>query len=161
MGVQPLTLTVDSNQMKSARLALGILALLPFLCIGPSAFSQAPIVGPGQFIMCPKSVQASIVTATTTQLVAPVTGQSVFVCGWHVTSTQSTSTTFQIIFGAGATCGTNTITLTPAFSVTSTAPSGDHQTYAIGPNSTVSQGLCVVTVGATIGQAVMIYYSQF
>ena len=144
--------------MRKLILALG-LALFALI---PSALqAQAPIVGPGQFVMCPKSVQAAIVTATTTQVVAPVTGQSVYICGWHVTSTQSTSTTFQFEYGSGATCGTNTVVLSPAFSVTSTAPSADHQTYAIGPNSAAGSGLCVITTGATVGQAIMIYYSQF
>jgi hypothetical protein len=142
--------------MKRLLIALGLLAL----ALIPRADAQAPIVGPGQFIMCPFSFQTNITSATTTQLVAGVTGQRVYVCGWHVTSISATSSTFQFEYGTGASCTTPTV-LTPPFNVTSTAPSADHQTYAIGPNGGAGQTLCAVTTGTPTGTAVLVYYSQF
>jgi hypothetical protein len=99
-------------------------------------------------------------TATTTSLISAVTGTVVSICGWHVTSNQSASTTFQLEYGTGATCGTGTTTFTPAFSVTSTAPSADRQQTAY-YSLPVSNALCVVTTGATVGMAVMVWYATF
>ena len=141
--------------MKKLLLALGLC-----LALSSSALSQGPIVGPGNLILCPLSAQNSI-AAGTVQLVVPVAGQRIYVCGWHVTSILSTTSTFQFIYGTGATCGTGTVNLTPAFNVTSTAPSADHQSYAIGPNSAIGAGLCMIAGTGATGTAVMIYYSQF
>jgi len=136
-------------------------ALLFVLTSAVPASAQGTIVGPGNLVLCPLSVNTLFASATTVQMVAPSAGKSVFICGWHVTSILSTSSTFQIQFGTGATCGTNTVNVTPLFSVTSTAPSADHQSYAFGPNSAVGAGLCVTTAGAPTGTAVMIYSNQF
>src|SRR5215469_6575022 len=113
--------------MKKLLFALGLLALA-FI---PRADAQGPIVGPGQPILCPFSAQANVTSATTTQLVAGNTSMRVYICGWHVTSILSTSTTFQFTYRTGATCTTaSTGNVTPPFNVTSTAPSADHGTYA-------------------------------
>jgi hypothetical protein len=142
------------------------LGLALCLALGPSALSQPAPVGPPNAIICNLGAQATVATATTTSLVAAKTGgvggvgQSIYICGWHVTSTQSTSTTFQLEYGTqGGPCGTPTA-ITPAFSVTSTAPSADHIDYAtlIAPAGTQ---LCVVTTGTTVGQAILVYYAQF
>jgi len=155
--------------MRSSRLALGLLALLPLLCAGPSALSQGPIVGPGQPILCANNganptfgapAQATIATATTTSLIAGVAGKITVMCGWHVTSSQTTSTTFQFEYGTqGGPCTTPTV-LTPAFSVTSNAPSSDHIDYG-SIQAPAGAQVCVVTTGATVAQSVVMYYSQF
>lgn len=136
-------------------LALALSALIP------GAQAQGPIVGPGQPILCPFVAQASPVTATTTSLVNGVAGKIIVICGWHVTSTQSTSTTFQFQYGVqGGPCGATTVNLTPAFSVTSTAPSADHIDYGT-MQAPAGQQVCVATTGTTVAQAILIYYSQF
>ena len=141
--------------MKHLRAALIFLGLV----LAAPALSQST-VGPGQQILCPQSAMATVVTATTTSLVAGVAGKIIVVCGWHVTSTQSTSTTFQLVYGTqGGPC-TSPVTITPPFSVTSTAPSADHIDYA---TATIPAGnqLCVTTTGTTVAQAILVYYSQF
>ena len=137
-------------------LALGLALYAPI----PSAFAQGTVVGPGNLILCVAGAQATVVSATTTSLVTGVAGKIITICGWHVTSTQAASSTFQFIYGTqGGPCGTPT-TLTPAFSVTSTAPSADHIDYAT-LQVPIGQQLCVVTTGSTVGQAIQVYYSQF
>ena len=135
-------------------LLLGLLltAVLPF-----SARAEN-VIGPTNVIMCNKVAFAAPATAATTQVIAGVTGTTINICGWHVTSNQSASTTFQFEYGIGATCGVSTVTFTPAFSVTSTAPSADRQQYAY-ISTPAGSGVCVVSAGATVGLSVMIWYS--
>lgn len=145
--------------MKKLGLALSFLAALGLsLLVGPAYAENS--VGPSNAILCNKVAQATIASATTTSLVAGVTGQSIFICGWHVTSILGTTSTFQFEYGTqGGPCTTPTV-ITPAFNVTSAAPSGDHVTYAT-LNAPAGAQLCVVTGSGTTGDAVLIYYSQF
>ena len=135
-------------------LLLGLLltAVLPF-----SARAEQ-VAGPTNQILCNRTAQASPATATTTLVITGSTGQTVNICGWHVTSTQATSTTFQFEYGTGATCGTGTNTITPAFNVTSTAPSADRQAVAY-ITLPIANSLCVVSTGTTVGLAIMVWYS--
>src|SRR5882672_334688 len=122
-------------------LALGISVWLTI-----SAFAQT--VGPTNTILCNKTASVAIATATTTSLVSGIAGQAIMLCGWHVTSTQSATSTFQLEYGTqGGPCTTPT-TITPAFNVTNTAPSADHIEYAHTSLPTATQ-LCVVTTGGT------------
>ena len=116
------------------------------------------IAGPTNQILCNRTATASPVTATTTLVINGVTGSSVNICGWHVTSNQTASTTFQFEYGTGPSCGAGTATITPAFSVTSTAPSADRQAIAY-ISLPAGTNLCVVSAGATVGLAVMVWYS--
>ena len=135
--------------------------ILPVLLIGVALlFGGQTAVGPPNLISCNKVANVSPSTAGTLAIIAPATGVVVSICGWHVTSAQAASTTFQLEYGTGATCGTGTNTFTPAFSVTSTAPSADRQQTAY-YSLPISNGLCVVTTGSTVTQAVMVWYSTF
>ena len=117
-------------------------------------------VGPTNAVFCNKSAFVTVASATTTSVVTGVAGQVIFLCGWHTTSSQSAVTTFQLEYGTqGGPCTSPTV-VTPAFSVTSTAPSAEHQQYATGSAPAGTQ-LCVVTTGATVGMQVMVFYAQF
>jgi hypothetical protein len=143
--------------MRALRLALA----LGVFWIGLVSHALADnTVGPTNQVICNQVAQSNPVTATTALLVAGITGKSIFSCGWHVTSTQATSTTFQFVYGTGATCGTGQQPITPPFNITSTAPSADHisiASYQIPPGNNI----CIITVGTTIGDAVAFYFSQF
>ena len=116
------------------------------------------VIGPTNLITCNKVAFVSPATATTTSLIAGVAGTTINICGWHVTSTQSASTTFQLEYGTqGGPCSSPTA-FTPAFSVTSTAPSADRQQYAYISTPPGAQ-VCVISAGSTVGLAVMIWYS--
>ena len=116
------------------------------------SFGQAQ-VGPTNQILCNKTAILTVAAAGTTQLVAPVAGVTVNMCGWHVTTT-TTAGTFQILFGTGATCGTGTVNVTPPLAVSSTAPSADHIEYAYASGAT-GAGLCITTVTAATIAAVV------
>ena len=64
-------------------------------------------VGPSAQILCNKVANVAIGPTTATQIVAGVAGQSIFICGYQVT-TNSTAGTFTFIFGTGSTCTTPT-----------------------------------------------------
>jgi len=138
--------------MKRLLLALGLC-----LAVSSSAQAQGPIVGPGQFVLCPKTVTLAVGPSAITQILAAQTGQAIFICGWHVTNTAAAGT-FSLSYGTGSNCGTGTTTIIPAQNVTSTAPATDHIDYAFF-NTPVSQALCITPSVATI--AAVIYTNQF
>src|SRR6266481_257493 len=138
-------------------LKLVLLLLCALLC---SSIAKAEnVVGPTNLILCNKAFPSTAAAATTTQAVPGVAGQNIQLCGWEVTSNQNGSTTFQFEYGTGATCTSPTI-ITPPFSITSAAPSVDRISSAW---RTVPAGasICMITVGATVGIAALLYYSQF
>jgi hypothetical protein len=137
-----------------------LLLLLALLWASP-CFAQGTIVGPSNAILCNQFAMASPVAAGTISLVAGVAGKSVFICGWHVTSTQTGGTnTFQLEYGTqGGPC-TSPTALTPAFNISNTAPSADHIDYA-SIQTTAGAQLCVVSSGTTVGTAIGVWYAQF
>jgi len=135
-------------------------ALLLLLCV--SAAQAENTVGPTAQVICNKFVQTTISSSTTTSLVAGVAGQSIFICGWHVTTTQASSpVTFQFLSGTHTTtdCDTTPVNITPAFNILNTAPSADHISLAT-IQVPLAKQLCVASVGVT-NLAVIVYYSQF
>ena len=137
-------------------LQLLLIAVLPF-----SARAEN-VAGPTNMILCNRTGTASPVTATTTSVIQAGANQSINICGWHVTSNQTSSTTFQFEYGvtSGGPCATPT-TFAPAFSVTSNAPSADRQqiAYITIPATAAGTQVCVVSTGATVGLSVMLWYS--
>lgn len=127
--------------------------LLAFLLAPSLALAQ---VGPPNQIQCNQFVPFTG-TGAEAQILAPATGKTTVVCGWHVTSTSSTTTTFQLFAGSGTNCGTNPVTITPALNVTLTAPSADHIDYASLSFASPNNAICVnapatVTGGVWAGQ---------
>jgi hypothetical protein len=122
-----------------------------------SASAQPTIIGPAQTAICNKIATLAVGPTTITQVIAGVAGQSIFICGWHVTNTGATGT-FSISIGTGSNCGTGTVVVVPAVNVTSTAPSADHIDYA-SQQVPAGNALCVTPSVATI--SFVFWYSQF
>jgi hypothetical protein len=132
------------------------LFLLFLLALAPSgAWAQGTIVGPGQQVLCPKPTTFTG-TAALAQVLAAVTNQSIFICGWHITNSAATGT-FSFSTGTGSNCGTGTVTVLPTQSITSNAPATDHIDYAF-IQLPQSQALCV-NATATVSGA--IWTNQF
>src|SRR5215469_40042 len=108
-----------------------LIALLALLALCSSSMPQGgSVVGPMNQISCNKSAIANVASATTASVVAGVAGQTISICGWHVTSTQSASNPFKLVSGTqGGPC-TSPADLTANFSITSTAPSAQMNSYA-------------------------------
>jgi hypothetical protein len=141
------------------RKLVAALAFFWLACVAPALADNT--VGPTNQIICNKTVALTIASATTTSAIAGVAGQSIFICGWHVTTTQAaTFPTFQFEYGTqGGPCTTPTA-VTPAFGVTNTAPSADHVSIATIQTPAGTQ-FCVVSGATTTNLAIELYYSQF
>ena len=135
------------------------LLLATLILLWPGFSWAQGIIGPVNQVLCNKVATFSGV-AVATQLVAPVTGARVFICGWHVTNSSTTSYTFSINYGTQTTnpCDTGTVNMTPALSVLNSAPSADHIDYAV-MQTTPSQQLCITPNNAALSG--LVYFSQF
>lgn len=138
-------------------------SLLALAAICFPASAQGPIVGPGNIVLCPGvpgspvPAQATFVgSAALAQLVAGVAGKSIYICGWHITNTATTGT-FLFSYGTGSNCGTGTVTILPAQSVSSTAPATDHIDYAFA-QLPAGVSLCQNSTATVSG---IVYINQF
>jgi hypothetical protein len=141
--------------MRKLGLALAFLLGLQGPWLGLIGLAQAQ-VGPPNQIQCNKAVNFTG-NAALQQILALQAGQSIYICGWHVTSTSGTTTTFQLEYGTGSNCGTGTQVLTPPLNVTLSAPSADHIDYA-SMQTPAGQALCVNAPATVTG---IIWVSQF
>jgi hypothetical protein len=141
------------------KLVTALTLFLSLACAVPALADNT--VGPTNQVICNQAAALTISSATTTSVVAGVAGKSIFICGWHVTTTQTaTFPTFQFEYGTqGGPCTTPTV-VTPAFGVTNTAPSADHISIATIQAPTGTQ-FCVVSGATTTNLAIELYYSQF
>lgn len=114
-------------------------------------------VGPANQILCNQGVQFTG-TAAFTQVLAASAGRTTAICGWHVTSTSATTTTFQLEAGSGTNCATGTVVLTPPLNVTLSAPSADHIDWATLSVPTPNNALCVNAPATVTG---VIWLAQF
>jgi hypothetical protein len=138
--------------MKRLLLALGLA-----LTLSSSALSQPTIIGPAQTAICNQISSLAVGPTTITTAIAGKTGQSIFLCGWHITNTGATGT-FTLTIGSGANCVTSPTVVVQAANVTSTAPSADHVEYAT-TQIPGGQSLCVTSSVATISY--VFWFSQF
>lgn len=144
------------------------------------AFAQGQVAGPPNAILCNQAAQVTVTAVSSIFAgVSGVTGQRVYICGWHVTA-QSSGGTFQVITGTSSgttinclggvagsgvpgtgstTVPVSTTTLTPSLAVSSTAPATDHIDYAM-LQGTISQPLCIAATTLS-SLAIMVYFSQF
>lgn len=148
-----------------------LLALALFLA-PVAALGQGPPTGPPYVFTCNANTASSFTTAATSTLVAGVAGKGIYICGWHAstTNTSTAATTFQLTFTNATTtntCLTSTPSspLTPANGVTSTAPSVDHpgtgMLNAPQVSTSVSPSSICLTVGGVAALQFMLYYGQY
>lgn len=97
-------------------------------------------------------------TASLATLVAGVAGKTIHLCGWHVTSSAGTASTFTLSSGTGTNCASTNVAITPAFNVTSTAPSADHN-EAAWTSLAIGNNLCIVS--STTSLQVLVWYGQY
>jgi len=143
---------------------------LAWLALSPAGKAQ---VGPPNQILCNNLAQASP-TAVTSQVLSSigasgsqpvlrgVAGRTIYICGWHVTATAGTASTFQLVAGTDSAttpgCGGTQTIITPAYTVLNTAPATDHIEFA-SISLTPGQQLCVTTTGTAL--QVGVWFSQF
>lgn len=92
-----------------------------------------------------------------TQIATAVAGKSISVCGYTVDATAAAAA-FQLSYGTGATCGTGTVALTPAFAGTGQGSAfTDHLPTAY-VSVPATANLCVTT---STNSTWAIYWGQF
>jgi len=132
-------------------------------CLGlalAGSVGNAPLaqpVGPPNEIQCNR-VNNSSSGATTSTAVAAITGRLISVCGYSA-SAGAAAGTFQLITGQGATCGTQTATITPVVPLPINGTVVDHTSAAWVTLPSLGN-LCVAITG-TGPVSYNIYYSQF
>ena len=109
-------------------------------------------------VACDTSAQIAVSTVTTTQIVALVSGKSIFVCGFVLNG--GGTTTAKLVYGTGTNCATGQVNLTPAFSlaVASTISAGGGLGYLL--KTAAANALCV-TNSAAVAANVLVSYTQF
>jgi len=122
-------------------------------------FNSGGITGgdPCQGSTVPKSSVAIAVTATA-QLIAPLAGHLIYVCGYNFTLGGTNAPTAQFTTGTGATCGTGTVNQTGTMgAATITSGGGGYQVF----KGNAGQGLCLVVAGTTpTAQGVLSFVQQ-
>jgi hypothetical protein len=106
-------------------------------------------------------IPINIGSATTTSLIAPgVSANSIAnVCGLSLTITGASST-FQLEYGTGATCGTGTTAMTGAYAGASTPVAVFTGTGALVVAAPAANRVCAVTTGTVSAQGVLTYVLQ-
>lgn len=141
-----------------------LLSLALFLTY--SALAQAQSLsptGPPYNPTCNTWFQSSYTATASAPIITGLAGKAVYICGWHVTTGNSTAqTTFQLSQG---TTSLNAVVMTPQLNVNYTAPSTDHIDYAILQTSlfavaTTPNNLYLAVGGAGNAQ-IIIYYGQY
>ncbi len=112
-------------------------------------------IGPGNQVMCNQLVFQTASTASLATILAGVAGKTTFICGWHVTNSAGTVSTFQLSSGTGTNCATTNTNITPAFNVTSSAPSTDHVEFAM-LSLVPGNNLCIISSGTTLQPAIWV-----
>ena len=138
------------------RKLVAALSLSLALCAAPARAENT--IGPTNQVLCSQlATQASSIASLQT-LVAGVTGKTIFICGWHVTSSAATVSTFQLSYGTGTNCGTTNTNITPAYNIINTAPSTDHVSIAT-LNIPVGTNLCIIS--STTSLQIGVWYGQY
>jgi hypothetical protein len=117
-------------------------------------------------VQCDKSAQATIATATDTQLVALSGSLTIYVCSYviEIQGIATTAGTLQLEYGTGTACATGKTAITPTFIGSTTAGSpwgimhGANIGYAF--KTIAGQALCANSTTTTT-QKVFVTYAQF
>lgn len=121
---------------------LKVLVLLAGLMLSTGhAFAQIASGDPCE-VFPKSSASISITSATTTSIIAPVTGQAIYVCGVNIVA--AAATTYQIEYGTGATCGTGTTAMTGVIPPSTVVTPTQNSTQLVTP---VTQRLCILSTG--------------
>jgi hypothetical protein len=138
------------------------------LFITVPAFAQQPYADHCQTGLR-KTISFAISSATTTSLIAPVTGANIYVCGFNVNQAGGTGT-IGFEYGTGSTCGTGTIVLSGLFVANTTAGTttnvlavnhGYTQFATASATGLVpSQRLCAVSTGTIVQGGYLTYVQE-
>jgi hypothetical protein len=118
---------------------------------------QAPEALAQQNVKCNRAAVYDASTSGSTLLVTGISTANINICGFDFFAGGTVNV--KLVRGTGATCGTGTVDLTPAFQFTAQTGLVDPGIESRGLFAGPSQNLCINASGATAVQAI-VYYSQ-
>ena len=111
-----------------------------------------------EIIQASASVKIDMSTATTTQVIAAVGGQNIYITSWDVIAGGTGN--FKLVYGTGTNCATGTTDLTGAYNLT--AQAGIAKGNGLGPVLTAPVGVAVCVVNsAPVQMSGSIAYTQY
>jgi hypothetical protein len=114
--------------------------------------------GTVNLVQSDSSAAINVSTATTTQIVALVSGKSIYVTGWDIVVAAADTITLE--YGTGTNCGTGTTTLTGAYSFAANGGLATGSGLGVLFRLPASNALCVVT-SAAVQASGRVSYAQF
>jgi hypothetical protein len=124
--------------------------------LAPTPLPAQP-VGPPNEVWCNRINNATS-GATVGVSISPVTNRTISLCGF-IASAGAASATFQLLGGQGATCGTQTVQITPVINLPANGTVVDH-TSAAWVSLPALSNVCISITG-TGPVSYQIYYTQF
>jgi hypothetical protein len=117
------------------------------------------------YLNCDNTAAYDASTNGATQLVALASGKRIYVCGFQISTSQTTAVNVGLVYGTGSNCGTGQTKLTPAYPLQAAASSGPIGMVVMTPGFTglataASNALCINTNAAASVQA-LVWYTQF
>ncbi len=152
--------------MKRAKLI--VLTFIAVLLLSASAFAQQPYTDHCQTGLR-KTISFAISSATTTSLIAPVTGTTIYICGFNVNQAGGTGT-IGFEYGTGSTCGTGTVVLSGLFTANTSAGTTTNVlavnhgytqfATASASGNVLSQRICAVSTGTIVQGGYLTYVQE-
>jgi hypothetical protein len=121
-------------------------------------YGEQASAGLAGHVGCDSSVVYDAATLGSTQLVALVTGKTIYVCGFVLFSAGTANV--KLNYGTGAACATGTTAMTPAFQFTAQTGVAYGNSEGYVAKTAASNALCVNSSAAVAVQA-LVSYAQF
>jgi len=117
------------------------------------------------YLNCDNTAIYDAATNGSTQLVALASSKIVYVCGFQISQSTTTSVHVALEYGTGTACATSPTKITPNYPLQAVASSGPIGMVVMTPGftglkTTASQELCILTDAAVSVQA-LVWYTQF
>lgn len=142
------------------RYPLGLLLALwcgLILSLSKDALAQSG-PGPSPGLACNASVVYDSNATGPTQLVAAVTNQTIYICGFTLFAANAVNV--ELDSGAGVACATGLAKIAPAFQLTAQTGVVDGSPFFRGLRTAQSAALCITTNAGIAVQAIVYYIQQ-
>jgi hypothetical protein len=136
-----------------------LFGLLLALCCSQAQAQSGPTGGlPAGIIACNKSVVYDASANGPTQLVAAVTNQTIYICGYTLFAASAVNV--ELDGGAGIGCATGRVKIVPAFQLTAQTGVVDVSPFFKGLSTAQSAALCINTSAGVAVQAIIYFIQQ-
>lgn len=143
-----------------------VLRIFAFLLVTAFALAFTPPVkaayqgtSPNQMFACTSSAIYDASTSGATLLVTGTATQTIYVCGYVFWSNGTANV--NLVYGTGATCGTGTTKITPAFQMGAQTGIVDHLPVYTGLAAVPSSNNLCINSSAAVAVQAIVYYTQF